>query len=244
MKLFIDIGNSRIKYYWQANIYTNIDDLLELVNSKPIAAPIKAYLISTVPEKNQQVITELEEKLGANLAGVEIFDPQAQTTLGNIYEGIGADRVAKLIGAMSLNPSKEIILIDFGTATTATAAASDSTLAASYISLGLEKTFRSLAEETAQLPDMSSDFKNYFQKGLSQVNESKSETIAMSPELSIVQGSYLAHLALLDGWQKEIKRKLPQSISICTGGLAELFQEKFDFHIEESKLLEAAFRSE
>ncbi len=230
MNLIIDIGNSRVKYFLNETTYFNIDDLKELVNKDN---PVNVFLVSTVPEANEKELSKVKSLLNSNLGKIEIFDPQ-QTELKDLYSGIGADRVAKLLGAMKICAGKDLILMDFGTATTATAGRVENGnqhYLDGYISLGLEKSFEALACQTSQLPDLREEFKRAYDSGELDAMESK------SPEANIIRGVYFAHEALIDNWLLNLKHKLPEAITISTGGSAKFFKDKFDKYIPENELL-------
>lgn len=260
MHLIIDIGNSRVKYYFEKNTYLSIETLLSTISAKAKYVhtedritvttrenkrlnnklKLTIIVISTVSTKNQAEINKIQDIISQNqdsieIESVEIFDPQQSTTLKNTYPGIGADRVAKLIGALSLHPKSDIALMDFGTATVMSVANANFEFVTGFIGLGLEASLKALAENAVALPDLSKKINSFASRHCE-----RGAAIAMTKtEKAILQGAYLAHLGLIDIWLREAKQKLPNAITVCTGGLAYLFKEKFDFHIEDGDLLKA-----
>lgn len=257
MHLIIDIGNSRVKYFFEENTYYDLENLSKALQAEGNSAKkLSVLTISTVPEKVDQVMKDLKKTLAA--AGIEIeklehFDPESDLALANggklknLYKGIGADRVAKIIGAINLfsddlQVGDEVLVMDFGTATTLTAAVytgEDFDFANGYISLGFRKTFETLEQSTSQLPNPISETKF----------EDLDADMEMSPMKAIADGTYLAHHGLVDVWLAESVMKAhveyPESkiITVCTGGAAKYFQESFEHYLEERELYQASYRS-
>lgn len=212
MYLIIDIGNSRVKYYYQKKSFFSVDDLKSFIGkASDDQVNIDIMVISTVPESNQIEIDKLSEFLTINK--VEIFDPM-KSELKNIYPGIGPDRVAKTISALKQFPGKDIILMDFGTATTMTIANKNFEYLGGYISLGFKSSLEALASETACLPDLAK----------LDLNDAKNPT-----EKAILEGAYKAHLGLVREWMKSARKLAPDAYSVCTGGLGKFFEEEFDY---------------
>lgn len=65
---------------------------------------------------------------------------------------IGADRIAAAIGAMSLHPGKDLIVIDMGTATTIDVVTSEKEYLGGAIMSGMKISVEALASGTAKLP--------------------------------------------------------------------------------------------
>ena len=70
---------------------------------------------------------------------------------GNPKE-IGADRIAAAVGAVSLEPDKNIIIIDMGTATTVDVVSAGKEYMGGAILAGINMSMHALASGTAQLP--------------------------------------------------------------------------------------------
>lgn len=226
--LIIDLGNSRVKYYLVDlpgfDLYLSVDDL-------PNDSSYDTYIISSVPSQTQLIVDEFKAK--RELASLEIFDPQKQSSLTNLYPGFGADRVAKLIGALDLNPGSNIILMDFGTATTIGVANANREFLGGFISLGLRASMKALSEDCDALDDFSKDLRNLLGEPDMKTNNTRD---------AIVHGAYTAHLGLINEWifraRKLINNDQP-TLTICTGGGASSFLNYFDKHIEDGELLGA-----
>lgn len=132
---------------------------------------------------------------------------------------IGADRIADAIGAVARFPAKNLIIVDFGTATTVEAVTAAKEYLGGIIAPGLRTAMNSLEKDTARLP---------------KVEIVKPDvTCGRSTIESIQAGLYWGHYGML----KEIIRRYRKecfagkdSTVVATGGFAGLFvdTELFD----------------
>jgi type III pantothenate kinase len=86
-----------------------------------------------------------------------IMRPGIKTGLKISYKDpkeVGADRIADAIGAIKLYPNRNIIVVDFGTATTICAITSDREFLGGNIVPGVRLAMNALEENTAQLPSV------------------------------------------------------------------------------------------
>ena len=67
---------------------------------------------------------------------------------------VGADRIADAIGAIKLYPDRNLIVVDFGTATTVCAISNDREFLGGNIIPGVRLSMDALEEKTAQLPSV------------------------------------------------------------------------------------------
>jgi len=128
---------------------------------------------------------------------------------------VGADRIANAIGATHYFPKKNIIVVDFGTATTLCAISKEKDYLGGAILPGIRLSMETLQDNTAKL---------------SSVEILKpQQAIGRSTIESIQSGLYYGQL----GAVKELKHRLSQEIfsqeeviSIGTGGFSHLFEEE------------------
>ena len=86
-----------------------------------------------------------------------IMRPGIKTGLKVLYKDpteVGADRIADAIGALKLYPGRNLIVIDFGTATTVCAISKDREFLGGNIIPGVRLAMEALEEKTAQLPSV------------------------------------------------------------------------------------------
>jgi len=83
--------------------------------------------------------------------------PGVKTGLNIAYQDpkeVGADRIADAVGAIKLFPGRNLIVADFGTATTVCAVAKDKTFLGGNILPGVRLAMEALEMRTAQLPSV------------------------------------------------------------------------------------------
>lgn len=86
-----------------------------------------------------------------------VMRPGIRTGLKISYKDpkeVGADRIADAVGAMKLYPDRNIIVVDFGTATTVCAVSKDREFLGGNIVPGVRLSMDALEEKTAQLPSV------------------------------------------------------------------------------------------
>lgn len=86
-----------------------------------------------------------------------ILRPGIKTGLKILYKDpkeVGADRIADAIGAVKLYPGRNIIVADFGTATTLTAITKAGEFLGGNILPGVRLSLEALVEKTAKLPSV------------------------------------------------------------------------------------------
>ncbi|MDD9897931.1 MAG: type III pantothenate kinase [Candidatus Melainabacteria bacterium] len=215
-RLIIDIGNTRVKYY--------ADKLFSSVDELPQNQSYKVNIIAS--SEPDEVIKELEAKL--KIENLEIFDPQQQDYLTGVYPGLGADRVAKLIGALEKFPGSDVIVVDFGTATNMSVASKDRKFLGGFISLGLQASLQALGKNCQALDDLSDE-------------QPLALDLAQSTQDAILAGTYSGHLAMVDEWLEAAQGLCSNDVvKICIGGDAKYFANLFDHIVEDNELLFAA----
>ena len=245
MPLIIDIGNSRVKYFWQKNVFLSAAALMEEFISLDMTGDLAVTLISSVPDKNNLVLAELEglvAEISPELSlNIEVFDP-GDSQIQNLYPEIGADRVAKLQSAINLQPGQSVAVFDFGTATTMTSARYEdgvSVLDQGFIALGLYASLESISEKCSELPNLLEQFKTLIEGLEEDITadellaklDYKSET-----EKAIFAGTLKAHQALIREWQKTL---IGDFYVYGLGDLAKIFAAEFDEIISDAELMNA-----
>ncbi len=151
-----------------------------------------------------------------------ILRPGIKTGLKILYRDpreVGADRIADAIGAVKLYPERNIIVADFGTATTICAISHKKEFLGGNILPGLNLSMRALEEKTAQLPSV-------------EIVPVKT-AIGRSTVESIQAGLYWSNVGMVRELVKRISDEefsTGNPVVIGTGGFAQLFnrQKLFD----------------
>ncbi|MDZ4678472.1 MAG: type III pantothenate kinase [Oligoflexia bacterium] len=141
---------------------------------------------------------------------------------------VGADRIANSIAGTHLFPGKNLIIVDFGTATTFDVVTSEKEYLGGMILPGLRLSMEALETKTARLPSV-------------EILAPK-ELVGRSTVESIQSGLYFGNLAVLKELSREIKKKYFENkptVVIGTGGFSRLFENEkvFDALIPELVLL-------
>ena len=127
---------------------------------------------------------------------------------------VGADRIANSIAATEKYPNENILIVDFGTATTFCAINTEREYLGGVILAGLRISMEALESRTAKLPSV-------------EITALK-ETLGRSTVESIQSGLYFGNIGMV----KEIKARLIQECFngaktrvIATGGFSSLFEK-------------------
>ncbi len=133
---------------------------------------------------------------------------------------VGSDRIANAIAAMNLFPNKNLIVVDFGTATTFCVISKAKEYLGGIILPGIKISMEALESRTAQLP-------------IVEIKE-VSEVIGRSTVESIQSGLYHGQIGMV----RELKTKIiheafqdEDPIVIGTGGFSRLFETAELFNV-------------
>jgi type III pantothenate kinase len=147
-----------------------------------------------------------------------ILQAGAKTGLKIKYKNpleLGADRIANAIGGTLLYPGKNLIVIDFGTATTFCAITREKEYLGGLIHPGLRLSMEALESKTSRLPAV-------------EIVAAK-EVVGRSTVENIQAGLYFGHLSLI----KEISRMIKsdylcdeKAMVLGTGGFSRLFEKE------------------
>ncbi len=226
MLLVVDIGNSNIvigvfkdgKLLRNWRVGTNkagsCDEygiiLLNLFKHSDIDQKnISGAIISCVVPSLQDIFTEAIKKY------LEIeplaVSPGIKTGMPIRYNNpkeVGADRIVNAVGAFE-KYKKELIIIDFGTATTFDYVSADGEYLGGTITPGVMISLESLCEKASKLP---------------RVELMKPKTVIGKDTVSSMQsGIFYGYVSLVNGMVEKIKKEMKSDpMVIATGGLASL----------------------
>jgi len=159
-----------------------------------------------------------------------VLRPGIKTGLKILYRDpkeVGADRIADAIGAVKLYPSRNLIVADFGTATTLCAITKNKEFLGGNILPGLKLSMDALESKTAQLPAVE------IIPPISAIGRSTVE--------SIQAGLYWSNVGMVRELVKRMTDEVFKDESplvIGTGGFAQLFaREKLFDHVASDLIL-------
>ena len=165
-----------------------------------------------------------------------LMRPGIKTGLKIAYKDpkeVGSDRIADAIGAVKLFPDRNLIVIDFGTATTVCAISRDRTFLGGNIMPGVRLAMEALEAKTAKLPTV-------------EIKPAKT-SVGKTTIDSIQAGLYWSNVGMV----RELTRRITEEVFadeapliVATGGFAHLFDREnlFDHVVSDlilTGLLEA-----
>jgi len=183
-------------------------------------------LCSVVPEAIYSL-----RSCGRKYFGIDPFvlEMGVKTGLNICYRNpveVGPDRIANSIGAMHRYPDQNLIVIDFGTATTFDVVSANRDYLGGIIMAGMRIAMEALERETARLPTV-------------EIVPTTS-LIGRSTVESIQSGLYFGNRAAVCALTDEIRRDAFQgepAVVIGTGGLSRLFEHETIFDVLLSDLV-------
>jgi type III pantothenate kinase len=160
-----------------------------------------------------------------------LLEPGAKTGLKIRYRNpleVGADKIANAMGAVEMFPGANILIVDFGTATTLCAVTRDKEYLGGVITPGLAISMAALESKTARLPVVEI--------------VRPSDVLGRSTVESIQSGLYYGALATVRWLAESVTQKhfaSDRPMVIATGGFGRLFEEEnvFDEFVPELPLI-------
>lgn len=150
---------------------------------------------------------EAEEQLRSLKIPILRFSPQTPVPITNRYkspETLGADRLAAAVGASSLKPGKDLLIIDAGTCVTYEVIDAKGNYWGGNIAPGMQMRLRSLSEFTAKLPLVSA--------------EGDVPGMGYDTETAIRSGVLRGMKYEIEGYIRSMRRKYPHLLVFLTGG--------------------------
>ncbi len=139
---------------------------------------------------------------------------------------VGADRIANAMAAIEQFPEKNLIIVDFGTATTFDAISSNKDYLGGIIIPGVKLSMTSLYTNTSKLPPV-------------EIKE-PAQVVGRTTVESIQSGLYFGQIGMISYFVDKIsKEAFPNSdvLVIGTGGMSNLFFKESLFHVHEPDLI-------
>lgn len=150
---------------------------------------------------------EAEEQLRSLKIPILRFSPQTPVPITNRYKSpgtLGADRLAAAVGASSLKPGKDLLIIDAGTCVTYEVIDAKGNYWGGNIAPGMQMRLRSLNEFTAKLPLVSA--------------EGDVPGMGYDTETAIRSGVLRGMKYEIEGYIRSMRRKYPHLLVFLTGG--------------------------
>jgi type III pantothenate kinase len=141
---------------------------------------------------------------------------------------VGADKIANAIGAITRFPGRNLLIVDFGTATTLCAVTKEKEYLGGIITPGINTSMAALESKTARLPAVEII--------------RPPEVLGRSMVESIQSGLYYGTLATVRSLATSVTKEhfaTEQPVIVGTGGFGRLFEEErlFDAFVPELPLI-------
>lgn len=176
---------------------------------------VEAVIIATVVPRalhNLEVLASKYFKVDALIAGRDPL-PWGIGLLVDEPKTVGADRVINAIAAHATHPG-DLIVIDFGTATTFDHVDASGNYAGGIIAPGINLSLDALVAAAAKLPRIAI-----------QAPET-SKVIGTNTEDQMLIGVYWGYIAMIEGLVARMKEEIGRPVRVIgTGGLATLFEQ-------------------
>src|SRR6478736_2342095 len=179
---------------------------------------VDAVIIGTVVPRalhNLEVLSEKDFHKTAVVAGhgaaawplqLDVDEPQ----------NVGADRALNAIAGHAKYPG-DLLIIDFGTATTFDVISATGAYSGGIIAPGINLSLDALVSAAAKLPRIAIEA------------PTSASVIGRTTESQMLIGIYWGYIAMLEGLTERIKREVGRPVTvIATGGLANLFDKHTD----------------
>ena len=128
-------------------------------------------------------------------------------------QNVGADRALNVIAAHSKHPG-DLIVIDFGTATTFDVVSSFGAYKGGIIAPGINLSLDALVNAAAKLPRIAIEA------------PASSSVVGRTTESQMIIGIYWGYVAMIEGLVERLKREIGGPVTVVsTGGLASLFDK-------------------
>ncbi len=194
---------------------------------------IDAVIIGTVVPRALHNLTVLSEKyFGVTPLVAGRGDAQWGVALDVAQpDTVGADRVLNIIAAHD-KYKQDVVIIDFGTATTFDVADYDGAYKGGVIAPGINLSLDALVGKTAQLPRIALEAPD------------DDNVIGRTTESQMLIGIFWGYIGMIEGLVKRTKAQIGRPTTvIATGGLSVLFDEHTDVfdHLESDLTLRGLF---
>lgn len=225
--LCLDQGNSGTK----AGIFSEYD-LISVVSLKNNDATAVVQLIDKYFIEKCilcSVVVVENDFLSAIKRKVRVFIELTDKTpipINNLYkspETLGKDRLAAVVGVTQLTPSKDVLVVDAGTAITYDFVDAGGNYWGGNIAPGVDMRLKSLHHFTNKLPLIKADKSEVF--------------LGFDTASAILSGVLYGVEFEINGYINQLKIKYPELLTFLTGGSSFYFEEKLKSAIFAEKNL-------
>ena len=208
MNLVIDIGNTVAKLA----VFENGEPVYDEITSNTALEALSQVAERFRPEKAVvSAVVELTEEARNRIDALAIptlfVNGETPTPAKIRYrtpETLGPDRLAAAVGAMTVRPEHNLLIIDAGTCVTYEFVTADGEYLGGNISPGLDMRLKALHEHTARLPLIA--------------QEGQTPVIGYDTETAIRAGVVHGVRLEIEGYIRQYQEKYPELFVFLTGG--------------------------
>ncbi|MDR1646337.1 MAG: type III pantothenate kinase [Tannerellaceae bacterium] len=221
MNLIVEQGNTTTKvavYHPEGQIATShVYKKFQTSDLQPFFHQYRLTqgILSTVIEPDRRLLSYLGDALPCFL----FFDEKVRLPIDVRYQTphtLGKDRLAATVGAAWLQPRKDILIIDAGTAITYELLESSGIYHGGNISPGMTTRFKALHQFTGQLPLVHED-----------EDDNKDIPLVGYSTLTALQAGVVRGIIYeMDGYINDLRRKYPGLLVFLTGGHSFYFARR------------------
>jgi type III pantothenate kinase len=241
MLIAFDIGNTNIvigvfdkdklvkKWRLISNLDKSADDyaidivelcLIEKIDCLQISGAIIASVVPKLTSSIHEAVKKITSETFAEkimVVGHEDVELKIDLQIKNKKE-VGSDRIINAIAGFK-KFGGNLIILDFGTATTFDVVGKNGEYLGGVIAPGINLSLKALHDMTAQLPKISV--------------KAQKNVIGKTTIEAMNSGAFFGYIALIEGMISKIENELGHKTTrIITGGLAELFKDALKNTIE------------
>ena len=216
VNLIIEQGNTstKVAVYKEGQIeasfvYKHFD--IEVLSAIFEKYTLTKGIYSTVTEENEALIAYLK----SNLRHFVLLDETVALPITIQYKtpgSLGKDRLAAAVGAHYLQPGKDLLVIDAGTAITYEVIEASGVYLGGNISPGMTTRFRALNHFTKKLPLV--------------MEEEEIPLIGVDTKSAIQSGVVNGIICEMDGYIERLRLKYPNLLVFLTGGHSFYFERR------------------
>jgi len=238
MLLTIDAGNTSISFGVFDN--ENLVEKFSLTSDKKRSVDEYGVLLSSILKQKGidrasldaaimssvvPTLTDILKEAVKNYLNLDVIKLTTKINTGISYKidipkELGADRIANARAAIEIAKGKNIVVVDFGTATNFDVVSKNSEFLGGAIAAGINISSIALSSYTSLLPKIRV--------------EEPPQTIGKNTVDCILSGIIIGHAKMIDGMIENIEKELGEQVTvIATGGYSDIvmnsMKRKFDF---------------
>lgn len=229
----IDIGNTFCKIgFFENDILTEVRNHLRIGEARTIIETYEPQSIAIVDVTDQALLLCQNLSFSPKILHLQHTTPLPIRNLYGTPETLGMDRLAAVLGARSLRPSENHLVIDAGTCITYDFITQNGDYQGGSISLGLQMRLKALAHFTQKLPLVDFSFE-----------QEKPNLVGKTTQTAILSGVINGLLAEIEGVMSQYEQQFGTFQTWFCGGDATFLAKniKKTIQIRPTLLLEGLY---